>query len=109
MPERNPRWALALSWLLPARYRAEVLDDLLEERLAMIAQGRSRVVTGSWLFVHIVRSAVAGHTPRFVRHGWRGVDGDATRSACGHTPRLVRRVWRGGGAPRDREKMTMSV
>jgi putative ABC transport system permease protein len=77
---RNPRWALALSWLLPARYRAEILGDLLEERLTMIDRGRSRVITGSWLFVHIVRSTVAGRRRDIGLGGGPMMHADASRS-----------------------------
>src|SRR4026209_2819619 len=72
---RTPRWPLALSWLPSARYRTEILDDLLDERLSMIDRGRSRVIAGSWLFVHIVRSALAG--PRRDDGAWR--HGEASR------------------------------
>jgi predicted permease len=54
---RTPRWARALSGVLPAAYREEILDDLVEERRAMTAAGRGRGASALWLATQIVRSA----------------------------------------------------
>jgi predicted permease len=80
MRESHPRWVVPLSWLLPARYRAEVLADLLEERLTMVDRGRSRFIAGSWLAVHIVRSAIAGRWRNRELHPGALMQ-DATRTA----------------------------
>ena len=74
MSERSssPRWVSALARLLPKRYRAEIVGDLLDEREGMIASGRSSPAASAWLAAHIIRSAVAS------RQG-RGSDGGQTR------------------------------
>jgi predicted permease len=53
----TPRWARALAGVLPEAYRAEILDDLVEERRARTAAGRGRVASAFWLATQILRSA----------------------------------------------------
>jgi predicted permease len=64
-PSSSPGWISVLASLLPSRYRAEIMADLLEERESMIASGRSSIAGSIWLFAHVIRSAVASR-----RHGW---------------------------------------
>ena len=84
MSERwsSPRWVSALAWLIPKRYRAEIVGDLLDERDGMIATGRSSWTASVWLAAHVIRSAVAS------RRGWgsdRGQTGVRRGSNQGQT------------------------
>ncbi len=54
-----PRWLRAGARLLPGAYRAEVLDDLVDERTTRLRGGGSRFGTACWVAGHLVRSAVA--------------------------------------------------
>jgi hypothetical protein len=61
---RPPLWVRALTPPLPARDRDEVLDDLLDERQDQMARGRSRIASGLWLAVHLLRSAASSRRVR---------------------------------------------
>ena len=54
-----PLWMRALSLAIPARYRDEVLTDLLDERARQIARGRSRMRASLWLVAELLLSARA--------------------------------------------------
>jgi predicted permease len=47
------------AWLIPARYRRDVVDDLLEECAASVRPRRGGLYAAGWLLSHIVRSAAA--------------------------------------------------
>jgi putative ABC transport system permease protein len=72
------------SWLIPLRYRREVLADLLEEAGRSVSSGRSLLVAGAWLASHIVRSGAAArwhggpYEPRVIdRPDWPSLDNAA--------------------------------
>jgi predicted permease len=86
MPDARAPWFLSIiARLLPSRYRAEILDDLIDEYAATLQTGRSRGAANIWLVAHVVRSAAAsrrlnpgiGHGPLFrgggqdLRYAWR--------------------------------------
>jgi predicted permease len=54
-----PFIARLCSRLIPARYREEVVGDLLDECAASIRPRRGRIYAACWLLSHILRSAVA--------------------------------------------------
>ena len=80
----TPRWARALSGLLPAEYRAEILDDLIEERRAMTKAGRGRAASALWLAAEILRSA------RDSRHREPSMDNGSTIEILRGFPRELR-------------------
>jgi predicted permease len=57
-------WVRALALLLPARYRTEVVGDLLDERAEMVRTGSSTVRASAWLVGHLIRSAFASRARR---------------------------------------------
>ncbi|HET9372812.1 MAG TPA: ABC transporter permease [Vicinamibacterales bacterium] len=74
MRERPPRpslWIRVAAALLPARYRGEIVDDLVEERDTKIAAGRSRAAASIWLAGHVVRSAASSRRTARERGSWR--------------------------------------
>jgi predicted permease len=73
-----PAWLSAIARLVPARYRAEVVADLIEERDQLVARGRGRLWIAGWLVAHLVRSALAarvrGRRPAIGTHRpWTGM------------------------------------
>ena len=84
----TPRWAKALSGLLPGAYRAEILDDLLDERRAMTEAGRGRAASALWLAGQIVRSA------RDSRHRERSMDNRSRLEIIRGVPRDLRHAAR---------------
>jgi len=54
-----PWWTRAMSQLIAARYRAEVVADLADERDQMRRAGRSSAYGAIWMAAHVSRSAVA--------------------------------------------------
>ena len=88
MRETRPRWAHALSGLLPDAYRAEILGDLLDERRQMIGGGRGRLATACWLAAQIVRSA------RDSRHREQFMDNRTRREIIRGLPRELRHAAR---------------
>ncbi|HET9270850.1 MAG TPA: ABC transporter permease, partial [Vicinamibacterales bacterium] len=77
----TPWWAKALSSLLPDAYRAEILDDLLEER-------RARSASALWLAAQILRSA------RDSRHRETGMEQGARFQGLRNFPRDLRHAAR---------------
>ena len=77
----TPRWARALSGLLPGAYRAEILDDLIEER-------RARSASALWLAMQILRSA------RDSRHRERSRDNSSKLEIVRGFPRDLRHAAR---------------
>jgi predicted permease len=49
----------ACGWLIPARYRRDVIDDLLDECAASVRPRRGSLYAAGWLLSHILRSAAA--------------------------------------------------
>jgi predicted permease len=49
----------ACGWLIPARYRRDVIDDLLDECAASVRPRRGSLYAAGWLLSHMLRSAVA--------------------------------------------------
>jgi predicted permease len=84
-----PRWARALSRVLPGAYRAEILDDLIEERRAMTEAGRGRAASALWLATQILRSA------RDSRHRERVMDNSSKLEIVRGFPRELRHAARG--------------
>jgi putative ABC transport system permease protein len=76
-PPDVPRWASALSRLLRADHRDDIVADLLDEGASLVARGRSRAYVSLWLAAHLVRSAlvswpaVAESIGRDARYGIR--------------------------------------
>ncbi|HSC25647.1 MAG TPA: hypothetical protein VLD67_00145, partial [Vicinamibacterales bacterium] len=64
-----PPWIRAAARLLPARYRAEILGDLVDEHAAMIAGGTPRPAAAAWLAAHVLRSALAARLAASRRRG----------------------------------------
>jgi predicted permease len=90
MPESAaPRWARALSGVLPRAWRAEILDDLVEERRVLTASGRGRLSSAIWLATQILRSA------RDSRHRESLMDNASTFETVRGLPRELRHAARG--------------
>jgi putative ABC transport system permease protein len=64
MMRHKPFILRAGAWLVPARYRAEVIGDLLDEWSASIRPRRGAAYANVWLLAHILRSAVAARRHR---------------------------------------------
>jgi predicted permease len=73
----TPRWARVLAGVLPRTYRAEILDDLIEER-------RARSASAIWLAAQILRSA------RDSRHGEPSMDASSKLEILRGFPRELR-------------------
>ncbi|MEZ5319237.1 MAG: ABC transporter permease [Vicinamibacterales bacterium] len=76
---RVPLWIRTAGLILPARYRAEIVADLVEERDAMVDAGTPGVFASAWLVAHLARSAVASRRAGWTRDRVAGLASAAAR------------------------------